>query len=100
MNYMIKLIKIIIVTLYWTELIRDEHAPFDLAIKFREAIGYHYDDDGDLEYIESNYWTDLVQCPKCLSTWVAIFWLLFDNEFLLNTFTISYIVKTIYSRIL
>lgn len=68
-----------------TYLLRYTYGPFDVFLRIRRIAGINsfplYDDDGNqvdiIEEVKSTYLAKLFDCWWCLSTWIALAWMLF-----------------------
>lgn len=60
-----------------------EKGPANIFVKFRELIGIHSDDAGDIVGIEDRWLPKLFSCVWCLSMLVSLFyiplWFFFKN---------------------
>lgn len=57
-----------------TSLFQSENGPFDIFYKFRELVGIHHDDDGNIAEIENRWLPRLISCVWCLSMFLALFY--------------------------
>lgn len=57
-----------------SSLLQSENGPFDIFHKFRELVGIHHDDNGDILEIEDRWLPRLMACVWCLSMFLALFY--------------------------
>lgn len=57
-----------------SSLIQSEAGPLNIFYKFREAVGVHHDDNGNIAEIEERWLPRLVSCVWCLSMFLALFY--------------------------
>lgn len=58
-----------------SSLLQSEAGPFDVFYRFRELIGIHHDDKGDIAEVEDRWLPKLVSCVWCLSMFLALFYI-------------------------
>lgn len=55
-------------------LFQKEAGPLNVFYRFRELIGIHHDDNGDIAEIEDKWLPKLFSCMWCLSMFLALFY--------------------------